>query len=80
MNENGGELSGKYCSKLGTNVMVLKTVTENGEQRRCLSSHLCRVGAVGAVNLGAAACGHKRKNLVAGPRVAAFGKLKIYGV
>lgn len=42
MNENGGELSGKYCSKLGTNVMVLKTITENGEQRRCLSSHLCR--------------------------------------
>ena len=42
MNENGGELSGKYCSKLGTNVMVLKTVTDKGEeQRRCLSSHLC---------------------------------------
>lgn len=41
MNENGGELSGKYCSKLGTNVMVLKNVTESGEQRRCLSSHLC---------------------------------------
>ena len=42
MENAGGELSGKYCSKLGTNVMVIKTKTESGETRRlCLSSHLC---------------------------------------
>ena len=37
-----GELSGKYCSKLGTSVMVLKTTKDgNKTERRCLSSHLC---------------------------------------
>ena len=42
MENAGGELSGKYCSKLGTNVMVISTKTESGETvRRCLSSHLC---------------------------------------
>ena len=41
--ENSGELSGKFCSKLGTNVMVVSKTDENGTvQRQCLSSHLCR--------------------------------------
>lgn len=45
MENAGGELSGKYCSKLGTNVMVISTKTENGETvRHCLSSHLCHSG------------------------------------
>ena len=42
MNEKSGELSGKYCSKLGTSVMVISTEDENGGTKRlCLSSHLC---------------------------------------
>ena len=43
MKENKtGELSGKYCSKLGANVLVLTGSGENGSERRmCLSSHLC---------------------------------------
>lgn len=38
-----GELSGKHCSKLGADVMVLTGVDSNGnEQKTCLSAHLCR--------------------------------------
>lgn len=38
-----GELSGKYCSRLGSDVMILSLREKNGNtERRCLSSHLCR--------------------------------------
>ena len=39
----GGELSGKYCSKLGCDVLVYRTSDESGNKTcGCLSSHLCR--------------------------------------
>ena len=43
LNKSIGELSGKFCSKLGCDVLVYHTADENGnETGRCLSSHLCR--------------------------------------
>jgi|GEM_PF-1313018 len=37
------DISGKYCSNLGTDVIVMSTTDKNGNlQTRCLSSHLCR--------------------------------------
>lgn len=44
MKENSnGDISGKYCSNLGTDVVVISTTDENGVRRqKCLSSHLCR--------------------------------------
>lgn len=37
------ELSGKYCSRLGADVMVISGVDGQGNERHtCLSSHLCR--------------------------------------
>ncbi len=38
-----GDISGKYCSNLGTDVVVMSTTDKNGVlHRKCLSSHLCR--------------------------------------
>lgn len=40
---SNGELSGKYCSRLGSNVMILSSKDKNGKvDSRCLSSHLCQ--------------------------------------
>ena len=37
------EFSGKYCQKLGCDVVICREPDDDGNERsRCLSSHLCR--------------------------------------